>query len=86
MEDKYIKIPNEYLNLFPISIDNMRVELLTGEDDHRYIADKCLVWTEFLDKFDSDLARKEELMPLYTYVLNSNAVSTQLKKEILENL
>ena len=79
MEDKYIKIPEEYYNLFPVSIDNMRVELVEDVDGNKYVPERCLEWTEFLNKFDKNLEKKEDLMPLYEYVSKSEAVEIELK-------
>lgn len=86
MDVKFFQIPTDFQSYFPIIIDNMRVELLEGVDGGKYIAEKCLVWSEFLAKFDNDLARKEELTPLYNYVLNSDTVSAELKKQIVEGV
>ena len=83
MEDKYIKIPKKYHKIFPVSIDNMRVELVEDVDGNKYVPKRCLEWTDFLNKFDKNLHKKEELMPLYDYVSKSEAVEIELK--ITEN-
>lgn len=82
----YIIIPQQYQNLFPISISCYRVELMDSTNGDKVIPENCVVWREMLDAFDKDLERKAALMPLYEYVLNSDAVSVELKKEIMENL
>jgi hypothetical protein len=79
MEDKYIKIPKKYCNLFAVSIDNMRVELVEDVDGYKYVPARCLEWTDFLNKFDKNLEKKEDLMPLYEYVSKSKAVEIKLK-------
>jgi hypothetical protein len=81
MKDKYFKIPKEYYHLFAITIDNMRVELVEDINGDKYIPERCLDWTDFLNKFDKNLEKKEELMPLYEYVSKSEAVEIELKKE-----
>ena len=81
MEDKYIKIPTGYQSLFPISIDNMRVELVEDINGDKYVPARCLQWIDFLNKFDKNLDKKEELLPLYEYASKSEAVEIELKKE-----
>tara|TARA_R110002124_G_scaffold74631_2_gene200303 strand:+ start:965 stop:1222 length:258 start_codon:yes stop_codon:yes gene_type:complete len=81
MEDKYIKIPKKYHNLFAVSIDNMRVELVEDINGHKYVPERCLNWIDFLNKFDKNLDKKEELLPLYEYASKSEAVEIELKKE-----
>ena len=81
MEDKYIKIPNEYQSLFPISIDNMRVELTEDINGEKYVSERCLNWSDFLNKIDKNLAKKEELMPLYEYVKKGKLVGIKFKIE-----
>ena len=81
MEGKYFKIPKEYYHLFAITIDNMRVEFIEDINGDKYIPERCLQWTDFLNKFDKDLKKKEELMPLYDYVSKSESVTIELKKE-----
>lgn len=86
MEDKYIKIPAEYYNLFPVSIDNMRVEFIEDINGDKYVPERCLNWNDFLNKFNKDLKRKEELMPLYDYVSTSKAIGIELKKEDIDGI
>ena len=81
MEDKYFKIPNKYYKLFAISIDNMRVELVEDVDGNKYVPARCVEWTDFLNKFDKDLEKKEELMPLYEYVSKSEAVEIEFVQD-----
>ena len=68
-------------NLFAVSIDNMRVELVEDINGHKYVPERCLNWTDFLNKFDKNLDKKEELLPLYEYASKSEAVEIELKKE-----
>ena len=85
MLDKYFKIPKEYQSLFPISIDNMRVECIEDINGNKYVPEKCLNWTDFLNKFNKNIQRKKELTPLYNYLINSKSVEIEFKKQFIKS-
>lgn len=84
MAVKFFEITSEFVSYFPIEIDNTKVELFTGVDDKKYVSEDCLNWRLFLDKFNKDLPRKEQLLPLYNHVLNSDALSVEIKMDIID--
>jgi hypothetical protein len=86
MEDKYIKIPSDYQSLFPIAIDNMRVELTEDIQGDKYVSERCLNWSDFLNKLDKNSAKKEELTPFYEYAKAFKAVEIELITEDNENI
>ena len=86
MADKYIKIPSDYHKLFPISIDNMRVELTEDVNGDKYVSERCLNWSDFLNKLDKNSAKKEELTPFYDYAKKGKAVEIELSTEDNEDI
>ena len=79
MDVKFIKIPAEYLELFPIDINSMRIEMLESVEGGFYVPYKAVVWKEFKIKFDQ--TPTEQLAPLYEYLLSADRVNIEIKEE-----
>ena len=77
---KFIKIPTEFLKLFPITVDNLRVELLEDKQGDLYISEKSFVWNLFNKKVTKQQGKKDLLAPLYEYLLTAERVTIELKE------
>ena len=75
----FIKVPAELIYLFPIRIDNLRIELTEDEDGDFYVSEGCLEWAEFNSKLEGDQSKQEPLVALYTALELAERVEITIK-------
>ena len=76
---KFIKVDKKFLNLFPITVDNLRVELIEDNKGGFYVSEKCFDWEVFYNKIIKNKTQVEKLTLLYQYVKKAKRVEITIK-------
>ena len=76
---KFIKVHKKFLNLFPITVDNLRVELIEDIKGGFYVSEKSFNWEVFYNKIIKNETQVEKLTLLYEYVKKAKRVEITIK-------
>lgn len=80
MNVKFIKIPAEYLDLFPIKVGNMKIQLIESRYSGFYVSEKSIQWNEFFDKLSKDKDKSKTYTPLFDFLKTARRVNILFKE------